>query len=312
VFEAQVRRLLADPRSAALATRFVAQWLRLQDLDKVDPDALSFPYFDQILSDAMHRETELLFEYLVSEDRSVIELLSADYTFVNERLARHYGIADVAGSEFRKVSYPDDRRRGVLGHGSVLTMTSHGNRTSPVKRGLWVLEVLLGIPPPPPPPNVPDLEETGDSTDGRFKSVAEQMAEHRANPFCSSCHSVIDPVGLALDNFDVTGAWRIKDRGVPINAAGELFDGTPLGGPADLRNAMLARSDVVVTHFTEGLMAYALGRRAEYYDMPTIRRIVRDAESNGFRVSSFILGVAKSPAFRMARAEATEEMDAGK
>lgn len=311
VFEAQARRMLEDPRSAALATRFFAQWLRLQDLDKVDPDALSFPYFDQVLSDAMHRETELLFEYLVREDRSVLELLTADYTFVNERLARHYGIPGVAGPEFRKVFYPDDRRRGVLGHGSVLTMTSHGNRTSPVKRGLWVLEVLLGIPPPPPPPNVPDLEETGDSADGRFKSVAQQMAEHRANPFCSSCHNVIDPVGLALDNFDVTGAWRIKDRGVPINPSGELFDGTPLNGPADLRNALLARSDVVITHFTEGLMAYALGRRAEYYDMPTIRRIVRDAESNDFRVSSFVLGVAKSPAFRMARAEATEEMGAG-
>ncbi len=310
VFEAQVYRMLEDPRSAALATRFAAQWLRLQDLDKVDPDALSFPYFDQILSDAMYRETVLLFEYLVREDRSVLELLSADYTFVNERLARHYGIPGVAGPEFRKVSYPDDRRRGVLGHGSILTMTSHGNRTSPVKRGLWVLEVLLGSPPPPPPPNIPDLDETGDSSDGRFKSVAQQMAEHRANPSCSSCHNVMDPVGLALDNFDVTGAWRIKDRGVPINAAGELFDGTPLSGPADLRDALLARSDVVITHFTENLMAYALGRRAEYYDMPTIRRIVRDAERNDFRMSSFILGVAKSPAFRMARAEATEEIDA--
>ena len=311
VFEAQVYRMLEDPRSAALATRFAAQWLRLQDLDKVDPDALSFPYFDQILSDAMNRETELLFEYLVREDRSVLELLTADYTFVNERLARHYGFPGVAGPEFRKVSYPDDRRRGVLGHGSILTMTSHGNRTSPVKRGLWVLEVLLGTPPPPPPPNIPDLDETGDSSDGRFKSVAQQMAEHRANPACSSCHNVMDPVGLALDNFDVTGAWRIKDRGVPIKAAGELFDGTPLSGPADLRNALMARSDVVITHFTENLMAYALGRRAEYYDMPTIRRIVRDAESNDFRVSSFVLGVAKSPAFRTARAEATEEIDAG-
>jgi len=311
VFEGQVRRMLEDPRSEALATRFAAQWLRLQDLDKVDPDALSYPYFDQILSDAMYRETELLFYYLVREDRSVLELLTADYTFANERLARHYGIADVAGPEFRKVYYPDDRRRGILGHGSVLTMTSNGNRTSPVKRGLWVLEVLLGSPPPPPPPNVPDLEETGDSSDGRFKSVAEQMAEHRANPFCSSCHNVIDPVGLALDNFDVTGAWRIKDRGVPIDPSGQLFDGTQLNGPADLRDALLDRSDVVITHFTESLMAYALGRRTEYYDMPTIRRIVRQAESNDFRLSSFILGVAQSPAFRMARAEATEEIDAG-
>jgi hypothetical protein len=308
VFEAQVRRMLADPRSEALATRFASQWLRLQDLEKVDPDALSFPYFDQTLSDAMYRETELLFDYLVREDRSVLELLAADYTFANERLARHYGIPDVAGPEFRKVSYPDDRRRGVLGHGSVLTMTSHGNRTSPVKRGLWVLEVLLGTPPPPPPPNVPDLEETGEAEGGRFKSVAEQMAEHRANPACSSCHNVMDPIGLSLDNFDVTGAWRIKDRGVPVDPSGELFDGTLLNGPADLRNALLRRGDVVITHFTESLMAYALGRRTEYYDMPTIRRIVRDAEDNDFRISSFILGVAESPAFRMARAESTDEM----
>jgi len=310
VFEAQVRRMLADPRSEALATRFAAQWLRLQDLDKVDPDALSYPYFDEILSQAMHRETELLFNYIVREDRPVTELLTADYTFVNERLARHYGIPDVTGPEFRKVTYVDDRRRGVLGQGSVLVMTSHGNRTSPVKRGLWVLEVLLGTPPPPPPPNVPDLEETGDAEDGRFKSVAEQMAEHRANPFCSSCHNVMDPIGLALDNFDVTGAWRIKDRGVPIDPSGQLFDGTMLNGPADLRDALLKRSDVVITHFTESLMAYALGRRTEYYDMPTVRRIVRQAEQNDYRISSFILGVAESPAFRTAQVEPTDPVDA--
>ena len=309
ILEAQVRRMLADPRSEAMATRFAAQWLRLQDLEKVQPDALSFPYFDQRLADAMHRETELLFDYIVRQDRSVLELLTADYTFVNERLARHYGIPGVAGPEFRKVAYPDDRRRGVLGHGSVLTMTSHGNRTSPVRRGLWVLEVLLGS--PPPPPNVPDLEETGDAEDGRFKSVAEQMAEHRANPACSSCHNVIDPVGLALDNFDVTGAWRIKDRGVPVDPTGQLFDGTMLDGPAALRAALLDRSDVVVTHFTESLMAYALGRRTEYYDMPTVRQIVRRAQDNDLRLSSFVLGVAKSPAFRMARAEATDEIEAG-
>jgi hypothetical protein len=308
VFEAQVRRMLADPRSEALSTRFAALWLRLQDLAKVDPDALSFPYFDQILQDAMYRETELLFDYIVREDRSVLELLTADYTFANERLARHYGIPGVAGPDFRKVAYPDERRRGVLGHGSVLTMTSHGNRTSPVKRGQWVLEVLLGTPPPPPPPNVPDLEETGDAEDGRFKSVAEQMAEHRANPACSSCHNVMDPIGLALDNFDVTGAWRIKDRGVPVDPAGQLYDGTMLEGPADLRQALVQRADVVLTHFTESLLAYASGRRTEYYDMPTVRRIVRQAAQDDFRISSFILGVANSPPFRMAQAETTNEM----
>ncbi len=305
--DTQVRRMLADPRAAALATRFAAQWLRLQDLGKVHPDALDYPYFDRTLADAMYRETELLFAHIVAEDRNVLELLTADYTFVNERLARHYGIPGVNGSESRKVPYPDDRRRGLLGHGSILTMTSHGNRTSPVLRGKWVMEVLLGSPPPPPPPDIPDLEESGDSADGRFLSVAEQLAMHRADPACSSCHNVIDPIGLALDNFDVTGAWRIKDRGVPVDASGELYDGTPINGPRDLREALLARSDVVITYFTESLMSYALGRRVGYYDMPAIRNIVREAEGNDFRISSFVLGIANSTAFRMARAETTME-----
>jgi hypothetical protein len=303
VFERQVRRMIADPRSEALATRFAAQWLRLQDLDKIEPDALAYPYYDETLAQAMHRETELVFEHLVREDRSALELLTADYTFVNERLARHYGIAGVSGPEFRRVSYPDDTRRGLLGHGSILTLTSHGNRTSPVLRGKWVLEVLLGSPPPPPPPNVPDLDQTGDVTDGRFLSVAEQMAMHRASPACRSCHNVIDPIGLALDNFDVTGSWRIKDRGVPVNTAGELYDGTPLSGVADLRAALVARSGIVMTHFTEMLMSYALGRRVEYYDMPTIRRIVGQAEQTDYRMSSLILGVTGSAAFRTALAE---------
>jgi hypothetical protein len=307
VFEGQVRRMLADPRAEALATRFAAQWLRLQDLHKVEPDALAYPYYDNTLAEAMHRETELVFDHLVREDRSVLELLTADYTFVNERLARHYGIPGVSGSEFRRVSYPDDRRRGLLGHGSILTLTSHGNRTSPVLRGKWVLEVLLGSPPPPPPANVPDLDETGEATEGRFLSVAEQLAMHRANPACSSCHIVIDPIGLALDNFDVTGSWRIKDRGVPVDASGELYDGTPLAGVADLRDALVSRSDVVITHFTEMLMSYALGRRVEHFDMPAIRQIVRTAEQNDYRVSSFVLGVAGSAAFQTARAEATRE-----
>jgi hypothetical protein len=307
VFERQVRRMLDDPRAAALATRFAAQWLRLQDLDKIEPDALAFPYYDETLADAMRRETEAFFEHLVHEDRPALELLTADYTFVNERLARHYGFAGVSGPEFRRVPYPDERRRGLLGHGSILTLTSHGNRTSPVLRGKWVLEVLLGSPPPPPPANVPDLEETGDAADGRFRSVAEQLAMHRANPACSSCHNVIDPIGLALDHFDVTGAWRIKDRGVPVNAAGELYDGTPLAGAADLRAALVARSDVVVTHFTEMLMAYALGRRVEYFDMPAIRRIVRDAGESGYRMSSLVLGVTGSAAFRSARTSGADE-----
>jgi hypothetical protein len=301
--ERQVKRMLADPRSEALATRFASQWLRLQDLHKVEPDALSFPYYDELLATAMSRETELLFDHLVRADRPALELLTADYTFVNERLARHYGIPNVSGTEFRRVSYADDRRRGVLGHGSILTLTSHGNRTSPVLRGKWVLEVLLGVPPPPPPDDVPDLEETGEAKDGRFRSVAEQLALHRESLACSSCHNVIDPIGLALDNFDVTGSWRIKDRGVPVDTSGELYDGTPIKGAADLRAALVARSDLVVSHFTEMLMSYALGRRVEYYDMPAIRRIVREAKANEYRMSSLILGVARGAAFRTAVAE---------
>jgi hypothetical protein len=304
VFERQVRRMLADPRSEALSTRFASQWLRLQDLRKVEPDALAFPYYDQTLAEAMARETELLFDHLVREDRPVTELLTADYTFVNERLARHYGIAGVSGPTFRQVTYPDDTRRGILGHGSILTLTSHGNRTSPVLRGKWVLEVLLGSPPPPPPPNVPDLEKTSDAANGRLLSVAEQMAVHRANPACRSCHLVIDPIGLALDHFDVTGAWRIKDRGVPVKTDGQLYDGTKLSGAADLRAALIAHSDVVISHFTEMLMSYALGRRIEAYDMPAIRRIVREAGPHDYRLTSLILGVTQSAAFRTARAEA--------
>lgn len=303
VFDREVRRMLTDPRAAALSTRFASQWLRLQDLQKIEPDALAFPYYDETLADAMMRETELFFEHLVRADRPLLELLTADYTFVNERLARHYGIAGVSGPEFLKVTYPDDHRRGVLGQGSILTLTSHGNRTSPVLRGKWVMEVLLGSPPPPPPPNVPDLEKTSDAVNGKFISVAEQMAMHRESAFCSSCHNVIDPIGLALDNFDVTGAWRIKDRGVPVDASGELYDGTKLKGAADLRTALLTRADVIVTHFTEMLMSYALGRRVEYYDMPTIRKIVREAEPQGYKLSSLILGVARSAAFQSAMAE---------
>ena len=311
IIDAQVRRMLADPRAESLATRFAGLWLRIQDLDKVDPDALSFPYYDKILANSMHRETELLFAHLVAEDRNILELLTADYTFANERLARHYGIPGVTGSEFRRVNYPDDRRRGVLGHGSILTMTSEANRTSPVKRGKWVMEVLLGSPPPAPPPNIPDLEETGQTENGRFKSVADQLAEHRANPACSSCHNMIDPLGLSLDNFDVTGAWRIKDRGVPINTEAVMYDGTELNGPADLTAALLKRSDVVITHFTGSLMSYAMGRRVEYYDMPGVREIIGEAEKDDYRISSFILGIVNSDSFRMARAETTEEMGLG-
>ena len=212
MLERQVRRMLADPRSRALATRFAAQWLRLQDLEAIHPTVRTYPNFDLQLKTAMLRETELFFDHLVRENRSVLDLLTADYTFVNERLARHYGLPNIAGPDFRRVEYPDGKRRGLLGHGSILTLTSHADRTSPVLRGKWVMEVLLGSPPPPPPPDIPDLEATAEAVGGRLLSVRERMEEHRANPSCNSCHRVIDPIGLALENFDVTGAWRIKDN----------------------------------------------------------------------------------------------------
>ncbi len=308
VLERQVRRMLRDPRSDALGTRFAAQWLRLQDLDKVHPDALAFPDFHQQLADAMRRETELFFHGLVQDGGSALELLTADHTFVNERLARHYGIPGIAGPHFRRVQYPNAERRGLLGHGSILTLTSHANRTSPVLRGKWVMEVLLGSPPPPPPPDVPDLEATTAAADGRFLTVRERMEEHRSNPACRSCHRMMDPIGLALENFDVTGAWRIKDHGVPVDAAGELYDGTAIGSSSDLRAALLGRQESVLRNFTENLMAYALGRRIEYYDMPAVRAIVREAANDGDRLSSFILGVVQSDAFQMSRAPATTEL----
>ena len=301
-FEGQVRRMLADPRAEALATRFAAQWLRLQDLDKIHPDALSYPYYDQTLADAMLRETELLFDHIREADRPITELLTADYTFVNERLARHYGMPGVLGTDFQMVQYPDDTRRGILGHGSILTLTSHANRTSPVLRGKWVMEVLLGSPPPPPPPNIPDLEETDGAEDGRTLTVRERLAQHRSNPACSSCHNVIDPIGLSFENFDVTGAWRARDGGNLIDAAGELYDGTQMNGVGDLREAILARGEVFYRTFTENMMAYALGRRVEYYDMPSIRSITLQASRQDHRLSAYVLGIVNTPAFRSSRA----------
>jgi mono/diheme cytochrome c family protein len=306
VLEAQVRRMLKDPRSESLATRFASLWLRLQDLDKIHPDALTYPRFDHYLAESMKRETEMLFETIVQDDRSVLELLTADWTFVNERLARHYGIPNITGDYFRRVQLTDENRRGLLGHGSILMMTSVADRTSPVLRGKWVMEVLLGSPPPAPPPNVPTLEETKGVAEARLLSVRERMEEHRKNPACNSCHRVIDPLGLALENFDVTGAWRIKDNGVAIDPAGTLYDGSAMSGPIGLRQALLKRKDVVLTSFTESLMTYALGRRMEHYDMPTVRAIVAQGAKNNYRMSTFIMGVVNSAAFQMGRAEAVE------
>jgi len=312
VLEKQTRRMLADPRSEALSTRFAAQWLRLQDIDKNHPDPNFYPNYDDNLAGMMRQETEQFFNYLVHDDRSLMDLYQADYTFVNERLAQHYGIPGVAGDQFRKVTYPDASRRGILGQGSMLVQTSFANRTSPVLRGKWVMEVLLGTPPPPPPPNVPDISATGEAKEGRLLTTRERMELHRANPTCSSCHKMMDPIGLSLDNFDVTGKWRVREFGNPLDTKGDFYDGTPIASPAELIAVLMKRPAPLVRTFTENLMAYALGRRIEYFDQPTVRAIARKAEADNYKMSSFILGVIRSDAFRLKRAEAAVATDDSK
>ena len=298
VYGKQVARLLADPRSEALSTRFARQWLRLGDVDTVLPDAVAYPYFDRTLGDAFIRESELFFDSLVREDRSLLDLLTADYSFVNERIARHYGIPNVTGNAFRRVTLPAERR-GILTHGSVLVLTSVADRTSPVMRGKWVMEVMMGSPPPAPPPNVPTLEETKGEVAGKVLTVRERMEEHRKNPQCTSCHRVIDPLGLALENFDVTGKYRIKDAGMPVDPSGTLYDGMQMSGPEGLRAALLKHQDAFLLSFTEHLLTYALGRRIDHHDMWAVRRIIRDAEKKNLKLSAFIQGVAASPLFTM-------------
>lgn len=309
MLEKQVARMLADPKAEALATRFGAQWLRLQDVDKVRPDGITFPQWDQSLTDSMKKETELFFASLVRENRSVLDLLNADYTYVDERLARHYGVPNVQGPAFRRVPLPPTRR-GVLTHGSILMMTSVADRTSPVQRGKWIMQVMLGSPPPPPPPNVPTLDATAAAQDGKVLSVRERMEQHRANPACMSCHRVIDPLGLALEHFDVTGQYRIKDTGVPVDANGEMYDGTKMNGADGLRLALLGKKDALLTSFTESMLTYALGRRVEAFDMPTVRAIVREAAKADYKISALVQGVVKSQPFRMSKpgpaAETTE------
>jgi hypothetical protein len=310
VLVAQARRLLADPRSETLATRFASQWLRLQRLDVIHPDPRRHPEFDDRLKEDMRRETELLFNSLVQEDRGLMEFFVTDYTFVNERLARHYGIPGVAGDQFRRVELDDERRRGVFGQGSVLTLTSHANRTSPVDRGKYIMEVILGTSPPPPPP-VPSLDQTAseDEESGRVLTVRERLEMHRANPTCNACHQFIDPLGLPLENFDVTGLWRIRDEGNPLDSRGQLWDGTPLESPQDLQQAMLDRPVPIVRNFTANMMRYALGRRLHYFDMPTVRAIAREAEADDYRLSSFILGIVMSDQFRMRGVEVMADDD---
>ena len=305
VLEKQVRRMLADSRAQALATNFAGQWLYLRNLRGISRDFATFPNFDDNLRQGFERETELFFESIVREDRSVLDLLRANYTFVNERLAKHYGIPNVYGSEFRRVTLPGDERRGLLGQGSVLTVTSYATRTSPVLRGKWLLENILGTPVPPPPPGVPALEENHSGF--RPRSVRERMEEHRKNPACSGCHNIMDPLGFSLENFDAVGAWRSRsESGAPIDASGKLVDGTPVDGPVSLRNALLARSGAFTQTLTEKLMTYAIGRGVEYYDMPAVRSIVRASAPGDYRFSSLILGIVRSAPFQMRRTEIAE------
>ena len=301
--ERELHRMLADPKSDALATRFAAQWLRLQDLDKVHPDAFLFPDYDQQLTDDMRRETELFFEDVVRNDKSILTFFNANYTYVNERLARHYDIPNVSGPDFRRVEYPDSTRQGILGEGSYLVQTSIADRTSPVLRGKWIMEVLMDMPPPPPPPNVPTLDETAAGKDGHPLTTRERMEIHRSNPTCKTCHQYMDPIGLAMDNFDVTGKYRYRENAMLLDTQGNLYDGTPIKSPQDLTTALLKRPIPLVRAFTENLMAYALGRRVEDFDQPTVRAIAKQAETDGYRFSSFVNGVLLSDAFRMKRAE---------
>ena len=302
VLEQQVRRMLEDSRSRALVNNFASQWLHLRNLSSITPDMRLFPDFDDNLRQAFGQETELFFESILREDRSVPDLLNANYTFVNERLAKHYGIPHVYGSRFRRVTPGEDSRRGgLLRHGSILTVTSYATRTSPVIRGKWILENILGMPPGPPLPGVPDLKEK--SSPGQVLSMRERMAEHRSNPVCARCHNLMDPPGFALENYDAIGRWRTVEGGVPVDASGQFPDGTKFDGVAGLLDALLGRPELFVNTVAEKLLTYALGRGVEYHDAPAIRKIVRDAEPSDYRFSSVILGVVNSTPFQMRRSQ---------
>ena len=296
--ERQVKRMLADPRASALVDNFAAQWLFLRNVDAAAPDPRVFPDFDEALRRAMRRETELFVHDVLANDRSVTELLTADYTFLNERLARHYGVAGVYGDQFRRVSIADTPRRGLLGHASLLTVTSYAHRTSPVLRGKWMLDNLLGAPPPPPPPDIPALQETNTRT-GKALTMREAMEQHRANPSCASCHGRMDPLGFALENYDAVGRWRTQAANTPIDASGALPDGTRFNGARGLIDAILRRPEGFANTVTERLMTYAIGRGIEYFDAPAIREIRRDAAAHDYRFSAIVLGIVKSVPFQM-------------
>jgi hypothetical protein len=293
----QTLRMLRDPKSQAVVTNFAGQWLHLRNVRNILPNSDEFPDFDDNLRQAFQRETELFFESVLKEDRSALDLLTANYTFLNERLARHYGIPGIYGSQFRRVILKDDFRRGLLGQGSILAVTSHAERTSPVVRGKWILENILGMPVPPPPPDVPTLRENKDRE--KPLTMREQMVEHRASAVCASCHKTMDPIGLALENFDAVGAWRTRDAGGPIDVSGELADGTRVNGVVDLRNAIVSRPEMFAGTLAEKLLIYALGRGLDDRDMPVVRGIVREAAQTDYKMSSLILGVIRSTPFQM-------------
>ena len=298
VLEQQVQRMLADPKSKAMLTNFFGQWLWLRNMATVTPDPDIFPGFDDTLRLAFQRETELFLESQVHEDHSALDLLTANYTFVNERLARHYGIPNVYGSHFRRVALTNGVRAGLLGHGSVLTVTAYPNRTSPVVRGKWILDNLLGTPPPDPPPDVPQLED--DDKGDVPSSMRAKMELHRRNPVCSSCHSMLDPLGFALENFDAVGKYRATEGdGTPIDASGLFPSGAPFDGPADFRTILLEHRDAFLTTLTQKMLTYALGRGVEYSDMPAVRRVVRQAAASDYRWSSLVLGIVESTPFQM-------------
>ena len=305
VLEQQVKRMLADPKSQALVRNFAGQWLFLRNLQSAKPDGHEYPDFDDNLRQSFRRETEMFFESILRENRSVLDLLNANYTFVNERLAKHYGIPNVYGTQFRKVTLTDQTRMGLLGQGSVLTVTSYPNRTSPVLRGKWILENILGTPPPPPPPNVPPLKENEEGAKPR--SVRELMEEHRKNPACAGCHAVMDPLGFSLENFDGVGEWRTKDQSGPIDASGQLADGTKVEGPVTLRQALMKHPEQFVQTVTEKMMTYSLGRGLEYYDMPVVRGIVHDSARTDYRLPSIIIDIVKSAPFQMRKSQSSAE-----
>jgi hypothetical protein len=296
VLEREVRRMIADPRSESFVRNFTGQWLQTRNLRTVMPNHDEFPDFDDTLRDSFRRETELFFEAIMREDRNVLDLLTADFTFVDERLAKHYGVPNIYGSHFRRVTLENDARRGLLGKGGLLMVTSRANRTAPVLRGKWILENVLGTPPPPPLPNVPPLEAVAETAP---RTLRERMEAHRASPTCAGCHKVMDPLGFALENFDGVGAWRTRESGLPLDASGQLADGTMVDGVVALRRALVARSDVFVQTLTEKLLTYGLGRGLQHYDMPVVRDIARRTERQGNRFSGIIMGIVTSTPFQM-------------